>query len=103
MINALHWSFFFKYLESVSVKMLFIVQSTMHESAHIPPVSQTNPKPNPRLKCKSELFQLALTDLKIYQCLYFVSKCTPVMFFLGHVYKNDLNVLKKPWPNPGLV
>ncbi len=47
--------------------------------------------------------KLALTDLKIYQCLYFVSKCTPVMFFPRHVYKNDLNVLIELWPNPGLV
>uniref|UniRef100_A0A671PLW1 Collagen type IV alpha-3-binding protein-like n=1 Tax=Sinocyclocheilus anshuiensis TaxID=1608454 RepID=A0A671PLW1_9TELE len=34
---------------------------------HSPPVSQTRLKPSPRLKCKSELFQLkeiALTDLK---------------------------------------
>ncbi len=47
--------------------------------------------------------KLALTDLKIYQCLCFVSRCTPVMFFSKHVYKNCLNVLVELWSNPGLV
>ncbi len=47
--------------------------------------------------------KLALTDLKIYQCLCFVSRCTPVMFFSKHVYKNCLNVLNELWSNPGLV
>ncbi len=46
--------------------------------------------------------KLALTDLKIYQCLCFVSRCTPVMFFSKHVYKNCLNVLIELWSNPGL-
>ncbi len=26
-----------------------------------------------------------------------------MLFFLRHVYKNDLNVLIEQWPNPGLV
>ncbi len=47
--------------------------------------------------------KLALTDLKIYQCLCFVSRCTPVMFFSKHVYKNCLNVLIELWSNAGLV
>ncbi len=34
--------------------------------------------------------KLALTDPKIYQCLCFVSRCTPVMFFSKHVYKKLL-------------
>ncbi len=69
-----------------------------------PPASQTRLKPSPRLKCKSEPFQLkeTCTDLKIYHCLYFVSRCTPVMC-LRHVYKNVLNFLIDLWPNPGLV
>ncbi len=31
--------------------------------------------------------KLALTDLKIYQCLCFVSRCTPVIFFLSMFIK----------------
>ncbi len=56
----------------------------------LPPVSQTRLKPSPRLKCKSELFQLKETcDLKIYQCLCFVSRCTTEMFFPKHFYKKS--------------
>ncbi len=47
--------------------------------------------------------KLALTDLKIYQCLCFVSRCTAVMYFYKNIYKNHLNVLIDLWPNPDLV
>ncbi len=47
--------------------------------------------------------KLALTDLKTYQCLCLVFRCTPVMLFSKPIYKNDFNVLIELWPNPGLV
>ncbi len=42
-----------------SIQIILIMKNTVNSTVkYIPPVSQTRLKPSPRLKCKSELFQL---------------------------------------------
>ncbi len=74
---------------------------------HYPPVSQTRLKPSPRLKCKSELFQLKETciDRSLNISVPFCLKMDTSNVFNKACFTRDnySNVLIELWPNPGLV
>ncbi len=100
-------------LQMRTIEIIKSKKEQQNESAMTSPMQQTNPRfhrqclnlvldQNVSLSCFNWK-KLAPTDLKIDQCLWFVSRCTPVMFIPKHIYKKYLNVLIELWPNPGLV